>query len=61
MLISTILQFIAGIFCVDCFNGAAIRQITRFRCKFFEALMRQDIAWHDTENGKTNFSVRITA
>lgn len=61
MLILTILQFIAGIFCVDCFNRAAIRQVTRIRCKFFETLMRQDIAWYDTECGKTNFSVRITA
>lgn len=59
-LIATAWQFIFGIFCVDCFNRTAIRQITRIRTKYFESLMRQDIGWYDVAGGKTNFSVRIT-
>lgn len=59
-IMATLWQFIFGIFCVDCFNRTAIRQITRIRTKYFESLMRQDIGWYDVAGGKTNFSVRIT-
>lgn len=59
-LIATVWQFVFGIFCIDCFNRTAIRQITRIRTKYFESLMRQDIGWYDVAGGKTNFSVRIT-
>lgn len=57
--LSTILQLISGIICVDCFNRTAIRQMTRMRIKFFESVMKQEIAWHDIEGGKSNFTVRI--
>lgn len=50
---------ITGIFCVDCFNYAAMRQVTRIRVKFFESMMRQDVGWYDTSNGN-NIAVRIT-
>lgn len=59
-LISTAWQFVFGIFCVDCFNRTAIRQVTRIRTKYFESLMRQDIGWYDIVAGRTNFSIRIT-
>lgn len=58
-LIQTIVQLIAGIICVDCFNQAAINQITRIRIMYFASLMRQDISWYDIEKGKTNFAVRL--
>lgn len=58
--VATLWQFIFGIFCVDCFNRTAIRQVTQIRNKYFESLMRQDIAWFDVAGGKTNFTVRIT-
>lgn len=59
-LIATLWQFIFGIFCVDFANRTAIRQVTRIRIKYFESLMRQDVAWYDVSGGKTNFTVRIT-
>lgn len=59
-LMATMWQFIFGIFCVDCFNRTAVRQITRIRTKYFESLMRQNIGWYDVVGGKTNFTVRIT-
>lgn len=54
------LQFVAGIFAIDCFNQVALRQITRIRIKYFQSLMRQDIAWYDVFGHNQNFSVRIT-
>lgn len=59
-LMATIWQFVFGIFGVDCFNRTAIRQVTRIRIKYFESLMRQDIAWYDVFGHNQNFSVRIT-
>lgn len=53
------LNFIMGIICVDCFNYAALRQITQIRIKFFESLMRQEIGWYDVAGGSYNLSVRI--
>lgn len=58
--IATSIQFIAGIFAVDCFNQAALRQITRIRVKFFQSLMKQEIGWYDVAGGSSNFAVRIT-
>ncbi|XP_031626071.1 multidrug resistance protein homolog 65-like [Contarinia nasturtii] len=60
MLMATMWQFIFGILCVDCFNRTSIRQVTRLRVKYFESLMRQDIAWYDCSGSKTNFTIRIT-
>lgn len=53
------MQLVAGIICVDCFNQAAISQVTRIRVKYFASLMRQDIGWYDIEKGKSNFTVRL--
>lgn len=58
-IIETVVQLIAGIICVDCFNQAAISQVTRIRIKYFASLMRQDIGWYDIEKGKSNFTVRL--
>lgn len=57
--IGTIIQFLVGIFSVDCFNQAALRQITRIRIKFFQSLMRQEIGWYDVAGNENNFAVRI--
>lgn len=59
MSLTSILQFVSGIFCVDLFNYTAMKQITRIRVKFFQSLVRQDIGWYDTSTGN-NFGVRIT-
>lgn len=58
--ITSVVQLIAGIFCVDCFNHTALRQITHIRIKFFQSLLRQDIGWYDVTGNNTNFAVRIT-
>lgn len=55
----TIVHFIAGIFSIDLLNQTGIKQITRIRVKYFEALLRQEIGWHDVIVGN-NFAVRIT-
>lgn len=57
--VETIIQLIAGIISVDCFNRAAISQIARIRIEYFSSLMRQDIGWYDIEKGKSNFTVRL--
>lgn len=57
---SMLIQFIAGIFAVDCFNQAAARQITRIRIEYFQSLMRQEIGWYDVFGSNNNFAVRIT-
>lgn len=51
--------FLTGIVAIDSFNYTALKQITRIRIRFFESLIRQDIAWHDVSNDN-NFAVRIT-
>lgn len=56
----TTIQFIAGIFAIDCFNQVALRQITRIRIKYFQSLMRQEIGWYDVVGNNNNFAVRIT-
>lgn len=58
--LASIVQLVAGIFSVDCFNHAALRQITRIRIQFFQSLMRQDIGWYDVTGSNNNFAVRIT-
>lgn len=59
-LIEAVIQLLAGAICVDCFNRAAIFQVTRMRVKYFKSLMRQDIGWYDLEKSKSNFTVRLT-
>lgn len=56
----TLVQFVAGIFAVDCFNQAALRQITRIRIKYFQSLMRQEIGWFDVFGSNDNFAAHIT-
>ncbi|XP_034938105.1 multidrug resistance protein homolog 49-like isoform X2 [Chelonus insularis] len=53
------LQFFFAIFTVDLLNVAAFRQISRVRRMFLQAVLRQDMAWYDT-NTSTNFASRIT-
>lgn len=60
LLLVTLVEFLAGIFAVDGFNQAAIRQITRIRIEYFQSLMRQEIGWYDVFGGSNNFAVRIT-
>ncbi|XP_030385210.1 multidrug resistance protein homolog 65 isoform X2 [Scaptodrosophila lebanonensis] len=57
--IASIVMFISGIFSVDIFNFVALRQVTRMRIKLFEAVMRQDIGWHDLAT-KQNFAQSMT-
>ncbi|XP_043290091.1 multidrug resistance protein homolog 49 isoform X2 [Venturia canescens] len=56
--LSTI-QFFFAILTVDLLNVAAFRQIARVRRMFLQAVLRQDMAWYDT-NTSTNFASRIT-
>lgn len=58
--ILALVQFIAGIICINCFNLSALHQITRIRTKIFESLMRQEVGWYDVVSGKNNCSVNIT-
>lgn len=37
-----------------------MRQTTRIRAKFFESMIRQEIAWYDAADESSNFAVRIT-
>lgn len=60
MTFAAFLQLAAGSFSVDCFNRAAIHQITKIRIKFFESLIRQEIGWFDVADKTNNFAVRIT-
>lgn len=54
------IRLLAGIVCVDCFNRAAISQVTRIRIKYFASLMRQEMGWYDIEKTKTNFAIRLS-
>lgn len=58
MSLSALLQFVAGIFCVDLFNYTAVKQITRIRIHYFQSLMHQEVGWYDTSSGN-NVAVRI--
>lgn len=53
------IQFVLGILMVDLLNIAASRQISKVRKMFLKAVLRQDMAWYDT-NTSTNFASRIT-
>lgn len=53
-------SLVSGIFCIDCFNRTAIRQISRIRIKYFQSFIRQDIEWFDVASGNNNFAVRVT-
>lgn len=59
MAIITVVHFAVGIAAVDCFNYAALKQVTRIRREYFFALLRQDIGWYD-QSKDTNFAVRIS-
>ncbi|XP_055301725.1 multidrug resistance protein homolog 65-like isoform X2 [Sitodiplosis mosellana] len=52
--------FICGIGGVDCFNRTAFRQITRIRTKYFQSLIRQEVAYYDVAGDSNNFAARIT-
>lgn len=52
-------QFGLAVVMVDLLNLAAGRQISRVRKMFLKAVLRQDMAWYDT-NTSTNFASRIT-
>ncbi|XP_012236010.1 multidrug resistance protein homolog 49 isoform X2 [Linepithema humile] len=52
-------QFCLAVVMVDLLNVAAGRQISRVRKMFLKAVLRQDMAWYDT-NTSTNFASRIT-
>lgn len=52
-------MFVSGIFSVDIFNLVALRQVTRMRIRLFQAVMRQDIGWHDLAT-KQNFAQNMT-
>lgn len=60
MILASCATFIGGVFGVDCLNRAAIPQITRIRCKYFQSLLRQEIGWYDTQSRNTNFAVCMT-
>lgn len=55
-----LIQVLTKIFAIDCFNWAALRQISRIRIKYFESLMRQEIGWYDVFGNDNNFAVRNT-
>lgn len=59
MTIVSVIQFIAGIFCIDLFNYTALKQVTRIRILFFGSLLRQEVGWYDITKD-TNFSQRIS-
>ncbi|XP_011646882.1 multidrug resistance protein homolog 49 isoform X1 [Pogonomyrmex barbatus] len=52
------IMFIFSTIMVDLLNMAATRQINRVRKMFLKAVLRQDMAWYDT-NTSTNFASRI--
>lgn len=52
-------QFVASVLFVDIFNYTALRQITRIRVKFFQAMVRQEMAWYDNTSDN-NFASRLT-
>lgn len=52
------IMFILSMLMVDLLNLAAFRQISRVRKMFLKAVLRQDMAWYDT-NTSTNFASRI--
>lgn len=60
MSIISLIEFVTGIFAVDCFNRTAIRQIARIRIKYLESLMRQEIGWFDVFGSNNNVAVRLT-
>ncbi|EZA49880.1 multidrug resistance protein homolog 49 isoform X2 [Ooceraea biroi] len=54
-----LIQFILSTLAIDFLNISASRQISRVRKMFLKAVLRQDMAWYDT-NTSTNFASRIT-
>ncbi|XP_055625929.1 multidrug resistance protein homolog 49 [Toxorhynchites rutilus septentrionalis] len=55
----SLIQFLAAALSVDMINRSAIRQISRIRTLFLQAVLRQDMTWYDL-NSDDSFAVRIT-
>ncbi|XP_055687209.1 multidrug resistance protein homolog 65 [Lutzomyia longipalpis] len=53
------IQFVASVLFVDIFNYTALKQITRIRVRYFQAIVRQEMAWYDNTNDN-NFASRLT-
>ena len=53
-----LMWFLSYIF-VSCLNLAAANQVFRIRGKFIEAVLKQDVAWYDT-NTSSDFASRMT-
>ncbi|XP_066999280.2 multidrug resistance protein homolog 49 isoform X2 [Anabrus simplex] len=54
-----VVQFILGVSAVSCLNYSAHMQIGRVRRLFLTAILRQDMAWFDTNNSSM-FASRLT-
>lgn len=55
----SVIQFLAAALSVDVINRSALRQISRIRKLFLQAVLRQDMTWYDL-NSDDSFAVRIT-
>ncbi|GAB0096239.1 Multidrug resistance protein homolog 65 [Sergentomyia squamirostris] len=53
------IQFVASVMFVDIFNYTALKQITRIRVRFFQAIVRQEMSWYDNSHDN-NFASRLT-
>ncbi|XP_049765078.1 multidrug resistance protein homolog 49-like [Schistocerca cancellata] len=54
----TLIQFIVGSMTIFVLNHSAQRQVTRIRRLFMKAVLRQEMAWYDTNNTST-FASRL--
>jgi ATP-binding cassette subfamily B (MDR/TAP) protein 1 len=57
--VGAIFQLIFCAISVDILNHVALKSISRIRIGFLNSVLRQDMAWYDT-NTSDNFAVRIT-
>ncbi|XP_059619981.1 multidrug resistance protein homolog 65 [Phlebotomus argentipes] len=53
------IQFVSSVMFVDIFNYTALKQITRIRVRYFQAIVRQEMSWYDSTNDN-NFASRLT-
>lgn len=58
-LVTAAVQATLGIGCIACLNHAAHRQVGRVRRLFFQAVLRQEMAWFDTRDTAA-FASRLT-
>ncbi|XP_037946899.1 multidrug resistance protein homolog 49-like [Teleopsis dalmanni] len=58
-LAGALLQWLLLAVAVDLFNHVALKQITKIRKLFLEAILRQDMSWYDTSSGN-NFASKLT-